>query len=81
MMATVITGSEASMVRLEAAARSCGAKVFSIPMGAEPRWIGIGRGLEAPVNDDRINCVFQWLTDHPEEELFFVGNEARRLGS
>jgi hypothetical protein len=65
------------MVRFEAAARACGAQVFSIDRGDEPRWVGIGRGLEAPAGDPRIECALQWLVSHPEEELYFVGNETR----
>ena len=76
-LVALITGSEASMVRFEVAARQCGAQVFSVDRGREPRWIGIGRGLGAPAGDTRIECAMRWIVDHPEESLSFVGNESR----
>ena len=76
-LAALITGSEASMTRFEAAARACGAETFSIDQGAEPRWVGIGRGLEAPYDDPHILCAMQWISDHRDEELYFVGNAPR----
>ena len=77
LLAGLFTGSEASMARFEAAARQCGAQVFSIERPGEPRWIGIGRGLAAPAGDPRIECAMNWIVNHPDEELYFVGNESR----
>jgi len=76
-LAGIVTGSEASMVRFEAAARQCGAQVFSIDRGREPRWIGIGRTLEPFADDPQIDCAISWMLNHREEELYFVGNAPR----
>lgn len=76
-LAMLITGSEASMVRFEAAARRCGVRTYSIDQSHEARWIGVGRDLAAPAQDPAINCAMQWIVDHPEEGLAFVGNGPR----
>ena len=72
----LVGGSEAGLARFEAAARGCGADVRSIPR-TRSRRIGIYRDPADPSRDPRIECALRWLVDHPEEELGFVGNEAR----
>ena len=75
----IVGGSETSLKRFEAAARACGANVFSIDRGSETRWIGIGLGTggEPAGADPRIRCALQWVMENPGEELGFVGNERR----
>lgn len=72
----LVGGSEAGLARFEAAARACGADVRSIPL-THSRWVGIRIDPAAPPGDPRIDCALRWIADHPEEELGFVGNEAR----
>lgn len=70
---SLVSGSEASLTRFENAARACGADVRSIPL-THSRWVSVGIDPDAP-NDPRVACAMQWILDHPEEELGFVGND------
>ena len=67
----LISGSDESLDRFESAARACGVDVRSILL-SHGRWVSVGIGR---ASDPRTICAMQWITDHPNEDLYFVGDE------
>lgn len=64
----MLTGDESSLLRLEEAARACGAEWVSIERDGR-RWLGIGPGYGLRASRRSTLCVREWVKSRPLAEL------------